>query len=128
MAGRRPTRRTYARTDRVNEVLREIIADDMAEVDHDALRVFTVTGIEVTREFEHATVYWTSLDVEDPICVAEIQRVLEDLRPRLQASIAAQVRLRRTPVLRFAPDPGVLDGRRIDSLLGEVHDYGDSTE
>jgi len=120
MAGRRPTRRTYARTDRVNEVLREIIADDMSEIDHDALRVFTVTGVEVSREFEHATVYWSSLDIEDPLGVEAVQRVLEDVRPRLQASIASQVRLRRTPVLRFAPDPGVLGGRRIDTLLGEV--------
>jgi ribosome-binding factor A len=41
------------------------------------------------------------------------------VRHRLQKAIGTQITARRTPVLRFEPDRGVLEGRRIDALLQE---------
>jgi ribosome-binding factor A len=42
---------------------------------------------------------------------------LAAVRVRLQAAISQQVRLKRTPQLRFAPDPAVAAGQRIEDIL-----------
>lgn len=104
--------RDYPRTARVNELLREIIADDLEAIDDERLELLTITGVEVDRDLRHAVVFYDSLQGEEGDAV-----VLGSHRVRLQASINRQARLRRTPELSFQPDPGVRSGQRIDELL-----------
>jgi ribosome-binding factor A len=54
---------------------------------------------------------------------------LGEVRHLLQGAIGRQSRLKRTPELRFEPDPAVRQGERIDALLhkidpGHRHDAG----
>lgn len=113
--------RRYPRTARVNEVVREVIADELERVDDERLELATVTGVEVDPDLRHATVFMASLDDEEQAALAEV-------RVRLQRAIGRQVRLKRTPELAFRPDPAVATGGRVDELLrglGPVE--GDST-
>ena len=118
MAGRRRERRAppvFPRTARVNEVLREVIADEierMADGD-ERLRMVTVTAVEVTPDLSHATVYLSSLSESAAEALAA-QRV------QLQASIGRQIRMKRTPHLEFAPDPAVAHGRRVEEILRQL--------
>lgn len=112
--------RAYQRTDRLNEVVREVIADELSEVDHEELRILTITGVDVNRELDTATVYFTSLDVEVESDGDRIIAILDGYRPELQEAIANQLRMRKTPVLSFRVDPAILEGRRIDALLDET--------
>ena len=48
---------------------------------------------------------------------AEVAAALVRHRHRLQRAVAAQVRARRTPILSFRADPGILAGRQVDALL-----------
>ena len=115
MAGRRFRDRSsspYPRTARVNEVLREVVAEAlerMADLD-DRLRLVTVTAVDTTPDLRRATVYVSSLS--DPAAEA-----LAGGRVALQRAIGRQVRLKRTPLLVFAPDPGVAHGRQVEEIL-----------
>ncbi len=74
----------------------------------------TITGVSTVADLAVATVYYSSLRDE-----AEVTAGLEAQRHRLQRAVAAQVRARRTPVLTFRADPGILAGRQVDALLRE---------
>jgi ribosome-binding factor A len=106
----------YPRTARVNQVLREVVAEQLERVadTDERLRLLTVTGVDTASDLSHATVYLSSLDEER----AEI---LEELRVELQRVIALQVRMKRTPQLHFAADPAVAHGMRVEEILRRVH-------
>lgn len=97
---------------RVNEVVREVVAEELerlADVD-DRLELLTVTAVEVEPGLRHGKVLLASL-TEDNLAA------LADHRGRLQAAISEQVRLKRTPQLSFAPDPAIANGKRVDDIL-----------
>jgi len=107
--------RGYKRTDRLNELLREIVADQLERIGDDddvRLRLVTITGVSTVSDLAVATVYYATLGDE-----AEVAAALESHRHRLQRAIATQVRARRTPILSFRADPGILAGRQVDALL-----------
>jgi len=105
----------YPRTARVNQVLREVVADELERrSEHDSrLGLLTVTGVQVDPDLRHATVWLSSLGPEAAEALAEA-------RVRIQAAIAAQVRLKRTPLLVFAADPAVAAGTRIEEIIREI--------
>ncbi len=106
------SRRQYPRTARVNEVLREVLAEAIEAVvdDDDRLDLVTVTGVQVDTDLHHATVFYTARH-------ADAGEALTERRVRLQAAVARQVRLKRTPQLSFMVDPGVTSGWRIEEIL-----------
>ena len=102
----------YPRVARVNELLREVVAEGLeAVVDDDPrLRMVTVTGVDTEPDLRRATVYFTALD-------EGAKEALDEQRRDLQAAVAREVRLKRTPQLAFVPDPAVAQGRRIEDIL-----------
>ncbi len=110
----------YPRTLRVNQVLREVLADELERlVDVDErIGMATVTSVSSSPDFRHATVFLSS--ITDDMAV-----VLEEHRAELQRAIGRQVRLKRTPYLSFAADPGVLSGQRVDEVLRRLRDAGE---
>jgi ribosome-binding factor A len=113
--GRRRERRApsaYPRTARVNEVLREVVAEaleKMADTD-DRLRLLTVTAVDITPDLSRATVYLSSLPPPAVEALAEQRR-------ELQRIIGRQVRMKRTPLLGFESDPAVAHGLRVEEIL-----------
>jgi ribosome-binding factor A len=104
----------YARTERVNTLLQQILAEELerlADVD-ERLRLLTVTGVDVDPDLRHARVYLASLPDAAVEALAEHRRVL-------QAAIGSQVRMRRTPTLEFAADPAVAAAERVERVLRE---------
>ncbi|MDP9453654.1 MAG: 30S ribosome-binding factor RbfA [Actinomycetota bacterium] len=105
----------YPRVARVNELCREIVADELERIDDDRLDLVTVTHVDVEPDLRHATVEFSRLgEAEDAAAEA-----LAEHRVRLQAAIARQARLRRTPELAFRLDRAILAGARIEQLLRE---------
>lgn len=114
-----PGTRQFPRTARVNEVLREVLAETierLADTD-DRLALVTVTAVTSDPDLRHASVLFATLD--EPAHAA-----LAEHRPRLQAAVAGEVRLRRTPKLAFAVDPAVSTGDRIEEILRRLHEGG----
>ena len=114
MRERRPPH-PYPRTDRVNELLREVLADEVSRIDDEQLSLLSVTGVDTEPDLRHATVYLSSLP-------DEAARLLARRRPALQRAIGRQVRLKRTPELAFRADPGVAAGARVEEILRHLHD------
>jgi len=108
--------RGYARTARVNELCREILADELERIDDERVELVTVTHVAVDPDLRHATVAFSRLDRD----VAEAGEALAALRPRLQAAIARQARLKRTPELRFVVDDVLARAVRIEDLIREA--------
>jgi ribosome-binding factor A len=103
---------SYPRSLRVNQVLRQVVAEELerlADAD-ERLRLLTVTSVDTAPDLRHATVYCASLD-------EDAAQAVEERRHQLQAHVGRQVRLKRTPVLEFAPDPAVSAGARVEEVL-----------
>ena len=95
--------------------MQEIIADELVRIDDERLTFVTVTGIDVDPELNRAIVFFDSLADEDGD--AEILEAFADHRIRLQASIAKQIRAKKTPILDFRPDMVIRSAARIDDIL-----------
>jgi ribosome-binding factor A len=112
--------RPYSRLDRVNEVLREVVADELERIDDDRLGLVTITGVRVDAGLRHAVVWFSSLAAgTSPEVVAE---ALGEHRARLQAAVGRQVRLKFTPELMFRDDPAIAVGSRVEAILRSLKD------
>ncbi len=107
----------WSRRDRVNEALREVIADELAVIDDDRLQLVTVTGVRVDPDLRRALVWFSALSALSPADPTLVVEVLAEYRVRLQAAIARQLRLKRTPELTFQPDPAIAVGTRVEEVI-----------
>jgi len=101
---------------RVNEAVKEVVSTHIAG-DRRGPRVGFVTGTsgETSPDLRSARVYVSVLGGED-----DRARSLEGLRAShgyLQSQVAAELRLKRTPVLEFVYDDSIDTGMRISGLL-----------
>jgi ribosome-binding factor A len=132
------TAREFPRTARLNQLVHEIVAEEIERIDDDRLGFLTVVAVDVAPDLRHATVWYTSLS--DGLADAppgadtakaaagseagtpggEVAEALEEHRPRLQAAIGRQARLKRTPELSFEPDPVSQQARRVESILRDI--------
>jgi ribosome-binding factor A len=114
-SARTDTRRRVARTARLSETLREVIADELTKIDDDRLGFVTITTVDVDSEMNRGIVFYDSMQGAEGD--EQILEALNDHRKRLQSVIADQVRARRTPVLQFRPDDAIRAAQRIDEVL-----------
>ena len=113
MTKRRQGKR-FERTDRVAELVREIVASEKDRIDDERLFPVAFTGVDVDNELNGAVVYY---DVLDPDNLADAQNALAEHRHRMQRALGDQSRLRRTPTLLFTVDPSIGAATRIESIL-----------
>lgn len=105
----------YPRSARLNETLREVIAEELVRIDDERLAFVTVTQIDVDNELNRAIVYFDSLGGEETD--TQVLETLEEHRRRIQSSINRQIRAKKTPVLVFRPDDVIRSAERIDDIL-----------
>lgn len=105
----------FARTSRVNELLREILADELERIEDHRLEGVAITGVFVDADLKHAKVLFDTregAEGDGPALEAFGER-----RVRLQAAIGRQATMRNTPTLTFAPDDTIRSAERIDAIL-----------
>lgn len=107
--------RGFPRVARINEVMREVVADELERIDDDRLGLLTVTGVTVDPDLRHATVWLSALMATGG--VGSMLAVVGEHRSALQAAISRQVRMKRTPLLQFAADPAITNGQRIEDVI-----------
>jgi ribosome-binding factor A len=103
---------------RVNEAIRQVLSDVLPTLKDPRIGFVTVTGVQTATGFAHARVFVSILGTEE-----EQARTLEGLAAAhgvLQAHIARELRLRRTPVLTFEYDPTVERGVRLTKMIDEL--------
>jgi ribosome-binding factor A len=103
---------------RVNEVMREVIGSAIAtELEDPRIGFVTVTSVDTSPDLRSARVHVSVLGGE-----AEREATLAGLSSShgvLQASIARQMRLKRTPTLSFHYDDSPERGVRLSRLLDQ---------
>jgi ribosome-binding factor A len=105
----------YPRTARLNESLREVIAEELIKIDDERLSLVTITAIDVDSEMNRASVFYDSLAGEDGD--EEIVEALAQYRVRIQSAVGRQVRAKKTPILTFRPDDAIRAAERIERIL-----------
>lgn len=103
---------------KVNELLREVIAEEVSGLKDPRIGFVTITGVDTNPDLRHATVYYTVLGTPEE--VAETGAALQHAHSRFQRAIASQVRMRYTPVLEFRVDETVERGLRISQILHDL--------
>ena len=112
--------RRYPRTARLKELLHQIVAEEIERIDDERLDLVTVMSVDVEPDLRHATIYVdtpTGADRDEEMLAA-----LHEHRIRLQASIAKQARIKRTPLLAFRADEVERAAGRLEELLRHLQD------
>ena len=106
------------RTNRLEEEIREEVAKIIAsELKDPRIGFVTVTDVKTSPDLRHARVYVTVLGDE-----AQRSASLEGLQSAhglLQRRIAGELRMKRTPTLRFVYDDTTDRAMHIEELLSE---------
>lgn len=110
---------------RVNSTIREILAEEIERMSDSRLEMVSVTAVDTAPNLRTATVYIDVLGDEDRAGALE---ALGRAAKRLQGVIGSQVRMKYTPTLEFAIDPGVTGGQRIEQILRDLRAGGDEEE
>src|SRR3954452_21833885 len=103
---------------RVNESIPQVLSEGGGQLKDPRVRFVTVTGVQTSPDLRHARVFVSVL-------VAERKRVqtlaaLQAAHSVLQALLARELRLKRTPQLAFEYDPSVERGVRMTKLIDEL--------
>jgi ribosome-binding factor A len=103
---------------RVNESLKEVLAEGIGELKDPRIAFVTVTGVETAPDLRHARVFVSVLGAERKR--EESLAGLAAAHGVLQARIARELRMKRTPQLAFEYDPSVERGVRMTQLIDEL--------
>lgn len=107
----------FSRTDRIAEqIQRELAQLIRLEVKDPRVSMVTVTGVEVTRDYAHAKIYYTTLDGQSKALQAGLERAAGFLRSKL----ASSMKLRVTPQLHFTYDASVERGAHLSQLIDQA--------
>ena len=109
---------------RVDESLRQLLSVRIGELKDPRIGFVTVTGVRTTPDLKQATVYVSVLGSEK-----KREKSLQGLAAAhgvLQAQIARELRMKRTPQLTFEYDPTVAEGVRMSQLIDELAPKGRS--
>jgi ribosome-binding factor A len=109
----------YPRTARLNQSLREVLAEELVKIDDERLDLVTFTAIDVDAEMNRATVFFDSLSGEAGD--EDILAALNAHRVRLQGAVGRQVRAKKTPILTFKPDVVIRSAEHIEQILQAPH-------
>jgi len=103
---------------RVNESVRAVVADAVGELKDPRIGLVTVTGVSVSPDLRDGVVYVSVLGNERKRRAALAG--LASAHAVVQARIARELRLKRTPHLTFEYDPSVEQGVRMAKLIDEL--------
>ncbi len=111
------------RIDRVNELLREVVAEEIHDLKDPAVGFVTITGVDTAPDLHSAVVYYTTMGDESQ--QEESSLALSRAAVHVQTRMGSQVRLKYTPRLEFRVDTSVETGLHMEEVLREVtgHDH-----
>ncbi|HEY2395536.1 MAG TPA: 30S ribosome-binding factor RbfA [Rudaea sp.] len=114
--------RDFTRSDRISAELRRLLGAMVHEAVRDnALPSVSVSDVEVTRDFDFATVFVTALQPETS---KDAVKALNEMAKEFRRELSKVMRMRRVPELRFKYDDSVDRGARIDELLRADPGFG----
>jgi ribosome-binding factor A len=104
---------------RVDEAIRQVIGDALAaDLKDPRVGFVTVTDVRTSNDLSHARVYVSVLGEDE-----QREQSMDGLRSAhgyLQARLAGELRMKRTPTLEFAYDQTTDRAMRLEQLMGQT--------
>jgi ribosome-binding factor A len=109
----------YSRTLRIADQIQRELADLIQnEIKDSRIGKVTITAVEVTRDYSHAKVFFTTLASQEEKFLVE--NGLEHAKGFLRSSLSHRMKLRITPELHFVYDESIERGVRLSKLIDEA--------
>ena len=107
----------FARTDRIAQQIQREIADLVRlQINDPRVRLVTITGVEVARDYSHAKIFFTRLDGKHE----EAQKGLDHASGFLRSQLSRSLKLRVMPQLHFVYDTSVERGSHLSQLIDQA--------
>ncbi|MFV1971134.1 MAG: 30S ribosome-binding factor RbfA [Acidimicrobiia bacterium] len=111
-------RQKSPRMRKVNELVREVVAEAVTDLKDPRIGFLTITGAETSPDLRHAVVYYSVLGSdEEKVGTAA---ALDSAKSRIQGVLGRETRMKYTPVLEFKVDPSIDEGIRISQILADI--------
>ncbi len=109
----------FARTSRIAEQIRRDLAELIrTELKDPRVSLVTLTDVEVTADYTHAKVFFTTL--AEPAHLEEITTGLKHASGFLRRELGKRIKIHHLPELHFVYDPSVERGTRLSQLIDEA--------
>lgn len=106
----------YPRSERVEELAREVLGEAISELSDPRIGFVTVTAVKLTGDLRTARVYVSVLKDE---AREETIGAIQHAAPHLRSVLAREVRMKHLPALEIVEDLTAQQGERIEQLLRE---------
>jgi ribosome-binding factor A len=103
---------------RVNESVRQVLSEAIGQLKDPRIGFVTLTGVQTSPDLRHARVFVSVLGSERKRIAT--MAGLQAAHTVLQARLASELRMKRTPQLAFEYDPSVERGVRMTKLIDEL--------
>lgn len=104
---------------RAAELIQKIIAGLLLrEVSDPRLSKVTITGVDLSPDFNNATIFFSLLDPTDQ-AIKDAENAFKKAVGFFRINLSKQTELRHTPQLLFKYDFSIVTGERISDLLKE---------
>ena len=103
---------------RVNESVRQVLSESVGQLKDPRIGFVTVTGVETSSDLRQARVFVSVLGSDRKR--TQTNEGLQAAHSVLQARVARELRLKRTPQLSFEYDQSVERGVRMTKLIDEL--------
>ena len=112
--------RGFARSDRVAEQIRRDLAEILrTELKDPRIGMISLNGVEVTADYAHATVYFTTMT--DHSAIPEILKGLSRAAGFLRVQLGKRIKIHQIPELHFKFDESLERGVALSHLIDEAN-------
>src|SRR5699024_10148805 len=107
------------RQERVAEEIKKVVSEALrTKVDNPDIGMVTVTDVELTKEMETPTIYYTSLNDNKDAVADDLQKS----KGLIRSEVERESRITRTPEIAFKYANSIKYGNYIEWLLSENKD------
>ena len=116
----------FARSDRVSEQIRRELADLFQfEVKDPRTKFVSFTDVELTPDYAHAKIFFTSLQPLDKL--PDVERGLKAATGFLRRELGRRIRIHTNPDLHFVYDGSIQRGAELSQLIDQANALSDLT-
>ncbi len=107
--------RNYPRSNRVEELAREVLSEAVLELKDPRVGFVTVTAVKIAKDLRMAQVYVSAMGTDE-----EREKTIAGLKhakPHLRSILGREMRLRRLPDIEIVEDLTAQTSQRLEELL-----------
>lgn len=100
-----------------SQIIKEVSDIIMNEARDNSIKDITITGCSVTNDLSFAKIYFTTLKDKK-----EVLKDLEEASGFIRGELAERIEIRHTPKIKFVYDESIEYGKKIESIINEIHE------